>query len=49
MVARKQYTKEFKLDAISLVLDQGYSDRSIPESGNQCQYAKKVDEGISEG
>ena len=24
MEARKQYTKEFKLDAISLVLDQGF-------------------------
>ena len=24
MVIRKQYTKEFKLDAVSLVLDQGY-------------------------
>ena len=25
MVTRKQYTKEFKLDAISLVVDQGYT------------------------
>lgn len=25
MVARKQYTNEFKLDAISLVLDQGFA------------------------
>ena len=25
MEARKQYTKEFKLDAISLVLDQGFT------------------------
>src|SRR5690606_31875849 len=25
MVIRKQYTKEFKLDAISLVLDQGHA------------------------
>ena len=24
MVTRKQYTKEFKLDAISLILDQGH-------------------------
>ena len=24
MTAKKQYTKEYKLDAISLVLDQGY-------------------------
>ena len=25
MVARRKYTKEFKLDAVSLVLEQGYS------------------------
>jgi transposase len=25
MTSRKKYTKEFKLDAISLVLDQGYA------------------------
>ncbi|SIO49163.1 transposase [Nitrosomonas cryotolerans ATCC 49181] len=25
MVAKKQYTKEFKLDAVSLVLDQSYT------------------------
>ncbi len=25
MIVRKHYTKEFKLDAISLVLDQGYT------------------------
>ncbi|HEV8052414.1 MAG TPA: transposase, partial [Parachlamydiaceae bacterium] len=25
MASKKQYTKEFKLDAISLVLDQGYT------------------------
>jgi transposase len=25
MIKRKQYTKEFKLDSISLVLEQGYS------------------------
>ncbi|RDH84217.1 MAG: hypothetical protein DIZ77_16500 [endosymbiont of Seepiophila jonesi] len=25
MTTRKQYTKEFKLDAVSLVVDQGYS------------------------
>jgi transposase len=25
MATRKQYSKEFKLDAISLVLDQGYT------------------------
>tara|TARA_R110002072_G_scaffold112204_1_gene240999 strand:+ start:391 stop:519 length:129 start_codon:yes stop_codon:yes gene_type:complete len=25
MAARKKYSKEFKLDAISLVIDQGYT------------------------
>lgn len=25
MITRKKYSKEFKLDAISLVLDQGYT------------------------
>ncbi|RDH85179.1 MAG: hypothetical protein DIZ77_07880 [endosymbiont of Seepiophila jonesi] len=25
MATRKQYTKEFKLDAVSLVVDRGYS------------------------
>ena len=25
MITRKKYTKEFKLDAISLVLEQGYT------------------------
>lgn len=25
MTTRKKYTKEFKLDAVSLVLEQGYS------------------------
>ncbi len=25
MTTRKKYTKEFKLDAVSLVTDQGYS------------------------
>ena len=25
MIARKQYSKEFKLDAVSLVLEQGYT------------------------
>ena len=25
MVSKRQYTKEYKLDAISLVLDQGYT------------------------
>ena len=29
MLTRKQYTKEFKLDAISLVLDQGYTTSEV--------------------
>ena len=29
MVTRKQYTKEFKLDAISLVLDQGHTTTEV--------------------
>ena len=32
MNARKKYPKEFKLDAISLVLDQGYSRREAARS-----------------
>ncbi len=32
MVTRKQYTKEFKLDAISLVLDQGHTTSKVSRS-----------------
>ena len=32
MVTRKKYPKEFKLDAISLVLDQGYTRREAARS-----------------
>ena len=32
MTARKKYTKEFKLDAISLVVDQGYPDLKLPKT-----------------
>jgi len=32
MAARKKYSKEFKLDAISLVLDQNYSQREAARS-----------------
>lgn len=40
MVTRKQYTKEFKLDAISLILDQGFTDsKSCQEPGNQGKHA----------
>ena len=38
MVARKKYSKEFKLDAVSLVVDQGYTrteaGRSLGINGN---------------
>ncbi len=29
MVTRRQYTKEYKLDAISLVLDQGHTPSEV--------------------
>ncbi len=32
MTVRKQYSKEFKLDAISLVLEQGYTRLRQPEA-----------------
>jgi len=32
MTTRKQYTKEFKLDAISLVVDQGYTQAEAARS-----------------
>jgi transposase len=32
MTKRKQYSKEFKLDAVSLVLDQGYSRTEAAKS-----------------
>lgn len=32
MKTRKQYSKEFKLDAISLVLDRGYSRKEAADS-----------------
>ncbi|CAG0908266.1 unnamed protein product, partial [Cyprideis torosa] len=32
MTTRKQYTKEFKLDAVSLVLEQGYSPSEAARS-----------------
>ena len=32
MSTRKKYSKEFKLDAISLVLDQNYSQREAADS-----------------
>lgn len=32
MTTRKKYSKEFKLDAISLVLDQGYTQTEAARS-----------------
>lgn len=32
MVTRRQYTKEYKLDAISLVLDQGHTPSEVSRS-----------------
>ncbi len=32
MTTRKKYAKEFKLDAVSLVLDQGYTRREAAKS-----------------
>ena len=32
MVTRKQYTKEYKLDAVSLVLDQGHTTAEVSRS-----------------
>ena len=32
MKQRKHYTKEFKLDAVSLVTDQGYSQAEAKET-----------------
>ncbi|SDZ17917.1 transposase, partial [Nitrosomonas sp. Nm33] len=41
MVTRKQYTKEFKLDGVSLVLDQGHTisevSRSLEINGNMLR------------
>ena len=46
MTARKKYPKEFKLDAISLVLDQGYcrseAARSLDIDANMfCRWIKE--------
>ncbi len=50
MVTRRQYTKEYKLDAIKSGIGSGaYDDRSISESGNQCQYTEEVDQGVLGG
>jgi transposase-like protein len=42
MTTRKKYSKEFKLDAISLVTDQGYSRAEAARSLGIYQYAVPV-------
>ena len=43
MTTRKKYSKEFKLDAVSLVTDQDYSQGgSSTKPGYQYQYAVPV-------
>jgi transposase-like protein len=45
MTKRKKYTKEFKLDAVSLVTEQWLQPiRGSWEFGNQCQYAASLGE-----
>lgn len=39
MTTRKKYTKEFKLDAISLVLDQGYTRA---EASNSLEISPQI-------
>ena len=34
MAGRKRYTKEFKLDAVSLVLDQGHTRSEVAKQPN---------------
>ena len=45
MIKRKQYTKEFKLDAVSLVTEQGYSRaeaaRRLGINSNMLRAGKK--------
>lgn len=50
MTTRKQYTKEFKLDAVNLVLEQGYSraeaSRSLGLNTNMlCRWIKEHESG----
>ena len=48
MVARKKYSKEFKLDAVSLVLEQDYSRTEAARSlRHQCQYAGTLGQRIT--
>ncbi len=50
MTTRKKYTKEFKLDAVSLVTDQGYSRaeaaRSLGINANMlCRWVQEEQSG----
>ena len=48
MSVRKKYAKEFKLDAVSLVLDQGYTQaKGGKKPGPQFQHAGPLDQGVS--
>jgi transposase len=53
MVTKKQYTKEFKLDAVSLVLDQGYkvaeAARSLEINANMLRRWIKENQADNDG
>ena len=53
MVTKKQYTKEFKLDAVSLVLDQGYTvaeaARSLEINANMLRRWIKESQADNDG
>ncbi len=53
MTTRKKYSKEFKLDAVSLVTDQGYSRaeaaRSLGINANMlCRWVQEEQAGVSQ-
>ena len=46
MKKRQRYSKEFKLDAVRLVTEQGYSiAEGCPQPGPKCQYARPLEDG----
>lgn len=47
MPVRKRYTKEFKLDAVSMMLDQGHKLRSRKNVGSQCAVDRALGDRIS--
>ena len=50
MNTRKKYSKEFKLDAISLVVDQGYTQKQAAQSLDiNVQYVGPLDPRASSG